>query len=305
MKRLLRPLSLVALLLTVPSFDIPPAAISPFASGAPVVLDVPDEDPVKRFMEAASDSALTILNGNLWMLPGGLSVDKEARIDRFVAYARRLMPDVITLQEVWTTDLVAYLKTRFPEFDVVASGRGGLFNRGGLVTLTRMPVDSSAFTPFESHTAASLAEQQAGKGYLIVRLRTPFFRACVVNTHLYAPFLAHEQALVEQQFETLKRAGQAGYYFIVGDLNLARPAFERLNGSFFVTEDDSSHTIDPANPYRRRGTNTHSPRNTERGKIDRLLMPRAFAAAFTLRAMLIREPVVSDHYLLAYRVEHP
>ena len=236
------------------------------------------------------------------MLPGGLSIDKEQRIDRFVSYARQLMPHVITLQEIWTTDLVAYLKVRFPEFHVVASGEGGPVNAAGLVTLSRVSSDSAAFTPFAVARDASLIEKRAGKGYLTVRVATPAFKARIVNTHLYAPTCQQDQAFVAAQFNTLKQIDTNDYTFIVGDLNLAQRDFERLNDSFFVTEKDTSHTVNPANPYTRLGVNARKKRRSY--KIDRLLMPQAHAGRFAVRSMLIHEPVVSDHYLLAYRIEY-
>ncbi len=279
------------------SFDTPPETISPYASGVPVTLDLPDDDMVKMFMTTASDSVLTILNGNLWMLPAGFADDKEERIDLFVAYARELMPHVITLQEIWTKNQVRYLKKRFPDYQIFASGRRGPLNRGGLVTMTRVPTDSAGFSRFELERGASRLERNARKGYLTVRINTPAFKACIVNTHLYAPTKEKEQAFARAQFETLKNLNLKDDYFIVGDLNLPQKPFERLNASFFTTERDTLHTVDPINKYR-------DGKKTKSYKVDRFLMPQAYADRCALRSMLIREPVVSDHYMLAYRIEH-
>ncbi len=273
----------------------------PVAGSASGASDLADDDLVKRFMTTVSDSVLTVLNGNLWMLPGGFAVDKEERIDRFVAYARYLMPHVITLQEIWTKNQVTYLKRRFPEYHVFASGSGGPFNKAGLVTLTRIPSDSVAFSAFDIGKGASLVEKQARKGYLTVRLETPVFRASIVNTHLYSPGNRREHALVAEQFERLKRLHLGGYYFIVGDLNLAQSAFDRLNDFFFLTEADTAHTVEPGNRYRSLGVNAI--RKVKSLKGDRMLMPQTLAWHFSLRSMLIREPVVSDHYMLAYRIK--
>ncbi len=65
----------------------------PVAGSASGASDLADDD--LGFMTTVSDSVLTVLNGNLWMLPGGFAVDKEERIDRFVAYARHLMPQTL------------------------------------------------------------------------------------------------------------------------------------------------------------------------------------------------------------------
>lgn len=284
------------------SFDTPPTPFNP-ATLTGGVFDVRASEEVKRFMATTSDSVLTILNGNLWMLPGGLSIDKEERIDRFVSYARQLMPHVITVQEVWTMDVVAYLKTRFPEFHVVASGQKGPVNEAGLVTLSRVPSDSTAFSAFAVAEEASLLEKQAGKGYLTVRMKTPTFEACIINTHLYSPTRHQEQTFVAEQFNTLKQIDTNGYTFIVGDLNLAQRAFERLNASFFLTEQDTSYTVDLTNKYRSRGANTGASKKGNSYKVDRLLMPKAHAEHFSLESMLIRDPIVSDHYMLAYRIE--
>ena len=292
----------VFILAVIFSFDTPPEDFNPntLTDGA---FDVRANEDVRQFMTTATDSTLTILNGNLWMLPGGLSIDKEQRIDRFVSYARQLMPHVITLQEIWTTDLVAYLKVRFPEFHVVASGEGGPVNAAGLVTLSRVSSDSAAFTPFAVARDASLIEKRAGKGYLTVRVATPAFKARIVNTHLYAPTCQQDQAFVAAQFNTLKQIDTNDYTFIVGDLNLAQRDFERLNDSFFVTEKDTSYTVDPTNKYRNRGSNAVRAKKTDSYKVDRLLMPQAHGEHFSLKSMLIRDPIVSDHYMLAYRIE--
>ena len=300
-KKYLFRLLFAGLLAATLSFDIPPEPISPHARNAPITVDGRDDDTVKRLMTAASDSALTILNGNLWMLPARFSTDKEERIDRFVTYARALMPHVITLQEVWTKNQVKYLKKRFPEYRVHTPGGRGPFNKAGLVTLTRIPTDSVAFSAFEVSRGASRLERQAKKGYLIVRLQAGSIKACIINTHLYAPTNERERAFAVKQFKTLKRLAPKGNYFIVGDLNLTQKTFERLNDSFFVTERDTAHTVDAANIYRSRGANSN--KETPGYKVDRLLMPHAHANRFVLRSMLIREPVVSDHYLLAYRIE--
>ena len=284
------------------SFDTPPEDFHPTTlTGG--VFDVRANEEIKRFMATASDSVLTILNGNLWMLPGGLSIDKEERIDRFISYARQLMPHVITLQEVWTMDLVAYLESRFPEFHVVASGQGGSVNTAGLVTLSRVPSDSTAFSAFPVAQGASLLEKQARKGYLTVHLEMPTFKASIINTHLYSPTCEQDQAFVAHQFNTLKQIDTSGYTFIVGDLNLAQQAFERLNDSFFLTEQDTSYTVDPTNKYRSRGSNSIRAKKVDSYKVDRLLMPQAHGEHFSLKSMLIRDPIVSDHYLLAYRIE--
>lgn len=269
----------------------------------PVADRYDDDDAVERFMTVSSDSVLTVLNGNLWMLPGLLAVEKEERFEQFVSYAHRLMPHVITLQEIWTKNQITYLKRRFPEYRVIASGSGPLFNEAGLVTLTRIPSDSVVFSAFDTGRGASLIEKRARKGYLAVWLETPAFKACLINTHLYSPVPGNRQehALVAEQFETLKRRRWGGDYFVVGDFNLAQSAFDRLNASYFLTEEDTSHTVEPGNAYRSLGVNRS--RKKKSLKSDRMLMPRALARRFSLHAMLIREPVVSDHYLLAYRVE--
>ncbi len=291
----------VAFLFIGLSFSTAPERIGTAEGSASPAHDVGDDEMVKRFMTTASDSVLTILNGNLWMLPGTLAIDQQERIDRFVTYARQLMPHVITLQEIWTKNQVTYLKRRFPEYQLFASGSRKPFNEAGLVTLTRIPSDSVTFSVFDVGRGASPLEQRAQKGYLTVRLETATFKACVINTHLYSPGSPREHALVADQFETLKRFSTGGSYFIVGDLNLAQPAFDRLNDSFFLTEEDTSHTVTPGNRYRSFGVNAS--RRMKSLKSDRMLIPQALAWRFTLQSMLIREPVVSDHYLLAYRIE--
>ena len=160
-----------------------------------------------------------------------------------------------------------------------------------------------AFSAFPVAEEASLLEKQARKGYLTVHLGTPTFKASIINTHLYSPTCQQEQAFVAHQFNTLKQIDTSGYTFIVGDLNLAQQAFERLNDSFFLTEQDTSYTVDPINKYRSRGSNSIRAKKVDSYKVDRLLMPQAHGEHFSLKSMLIRDPIVSDHYLLAYRIE--
>ena len=68
----------------------------------------------------------------------------------------------------------------------------------------------------------------------------------------------------------------------------------------YNAESDTAFTVDPKNQYRSRGVN--AARAVKSLKSDRMLIPRVLAGRFSLHAMLLREPVVSDHYLMAYRI---
>lgn len=130
---------------------------------------------------------------NLWALPEPLGRDVQERID---AVGRRLPAldlDVIAFQEVWTRDAADRLRAAGRRAGLEHSWFGdGPFGDGGLLLLSRLPVDEVRFEAYAvtgaPEKAAANLEYLSGKGFATARLRTPAGPLVLVNTHLHARY---------------------------------------------------------------------------------------------------------------------
>jgi endonuclease/exonuclease/phosphatase family metal-dependent hydrolase len=262
-------------------------AVRTATSGSIPQLQSPDAAPVRR---------LTVLNANLWMLPGPLAADKRVRLDRFVRFARQRQPDIITLQEVWTRRMVAKITRAFPEYTPSTCAMGSVWNRGGLLTLTRPATLSSYFTRFDRGDGVGAVEFIAGKGYLVTVVALPGGPVGVINVHLFAPPRPDRVDIAERQLHELLRQDPGCPYFVVGDLNLRADSVDEIAGSRFLGDDAHGYTIDPHNPYTQWGFNALPVAS----KIDRLLVPEILADDTEIAASVLAVPTVSDHSMTSY-----
>lgn len=133
---------------------------------------------------------------NVWAVavgPFDVADDVDARLQ---ALARRLGAntddvDVVLLQEVWKDDarqsLLSHpgVAAEFPfQVDAVAATGGS-----GLVVLSRFPIESATFHPFEEAGSAWKfweGDALSGKGVLATRVRVGARTLQVANTHLIA-----------------------------------------------------------------------------------------------------------------------
>jgi endonuclease/exonuclease/phosphatase family metal-dependent hydrolase len=130
---------------------------------------------------------------NAWALPEPLGRDVKARLHAIGERLPTLDLDVIAFQEIWTKDAAKRLRK--------AGRAAGLehcwfdddtFAGGGLLVLSRLPIDSVHFEPFEvrgeAERVASNLEFLSGKGFATIQLATPAGPFLLVNTHLHARY---------------------------------------------------------------------------------------------------------------------
>jgi endonuclease/exonuclease/phosphatase family metal-dependent hydrolase len=273
--------------------------------------------------ELAEGGGLTILQGNLWMLPVRpllvpfeFATDRPARLERLIAAVHACRPAVVLLQEVFERSAVDLLEQHLPDYEVMTSGETdftGTVNSSGLVTLTRLRVDGARFQAFAplppGHTTY---EVMARKGILATEVRTDDFEATVLNVHLYGSRHPAEAPVrrAEQLAEVLSLVAdleQDGRRVLVGgDFNIVREDLaSRLPDGWAMSQ--HGPTYDPSrNPYAVQGANDtahHWQQRLERigGRaIDFLLTPPS--ARVRLSSQVLDDLVVSDHQFIHHTV---
>jgi endonuclease/exonuclease/phosphatase family metal-dependent hydrolase len=133
---------------------------------------------------------------NAWAIPEPIGRDVQERIDAIGKRLPSLDLDVIAFQEVWYAGVSKSLRD--------AGRRAGLehcwfgddtFGDGGLLVLSRLPIEDVRFEPFAVRGAAEKVaanlEFVSGKGFATIRLTTPVGPVVLVNTHLHARYTRH------------------------------------------------------------------------------------------------------------------
>ncbi|MGD2046222.1 MAG: endonuclease/exonuclease/phosphatase family protein [Gemmatimonadota bacterium] len=267
--------------------------------------------------------SLTVLQGNLWMLPVrpllvpyAFSTDREARLGRLVSAVRECRPDVIILQEIFERSVARLIADNLPEYHAVTSGETdftGTVNTSGLMTLTRLPVGETRFHAFGPLASGSPAyEMIAGKGALAVDLRDGDMDLTILNVHLFgsqypANAGAERSGQLEEVLDFVARLEREGRRVLIGgDFNIPRDELAaRLPGGWAMSQHGA--TYDPVhNPYTVQGANdtegNREDRRLGRGTrtIDFLLAPPD--AGVTLSSRIMHSLVISDHEFLHHVV---
>ncbi len=129
---------------------------------------------------------------NVWALPEPIGRDVQVRIDAIGARLPDLGLDVVAFQEVWTRDAAARLLRAGERAGLVHGWYGdGTFGKGGLLVLSRLPIEEVHFEAYSVTGAAEKAanlEYLSGKGFATVRLETPSGPLVLVTTHLHARY---------------------------------------------------------------------------------------------------------------------
>jgi endonuclease/exonuclease/phosphatase family metal-dependent hydrolase len=273
--------------------------------------------------ELAERGGVTILQGNLWMLPVRpllvpfeFATDRPARLERLISAVHACRPAIVLLQEVFERSAVDLLERHLPDYEVVTSGEAdftGTVNSSGLVTLTRLRVEGARFQAFAplplGHTTYEL---MARKGILTTRVRTDDFEATVLNVHLYGSRHPAEAPIrrAEQLAEVLRLVSdleQDGRRVLVGgDFNIAREELaSRLPDGWAMSQ--HGPTYDPGrNPYAVQGANDTAHHWEQQlhevgGRaIDFLLTPPS--ARVRLSSQVLDDLVVSDHQFIHHTV---
>jgi len=115
----------------------------------------------------------------------------------------QLSPQLATFQEAYDTGSIRNLRQSLPQYQFALSGSEDIFNRGGLVTISRKPILRSFYIPFKKQGAVfsrrtllspQLSDRFAGKGYLVIETES----VIVINVHFTALYLK------SKSLETLK-----------------------------------------------------------------------------------------------------
>lgn len=283
-------------------------------------LDIRDDQTVDcPTVHAGDDATLTVLQGNLWMLPArpllapfAASTDRGARLERLVHAIRTCRPAVVILQEVFDRSMVGLIAEHLPGYRAVSSGKTDFtrtMNASGLLTLTRLPVEDVRYRAFSPLPHGSrFYEVMARKGVLAVDVDAGGFAATILNVHLYGARVPTDVAPENrrrQLEEVLSMAreleAQGRRVLVGGDFNLPR---EQLASELPDGWRISQHgpTYDPArNPYTERGPNKYLNREDRVPRtIDFLLT--APGAGVELSSEILTTLVVSDHELLHHVV---
>lgn len=177
---------------------------------------------------------LTILTMNCLGLPLPLP-GVRGRLRALGAALANSNADVACLQEVGRWRYLPLLRSDEKRWPTAVATPHGYAPKGGLVTLTRSPVERCDYHVFrERGSAASLhaAERYQGKGVLVTSLMIDTLPVVVLNTHLAANYAANwsytnpyakvERAQLRQVAEVVESLPHDALVIVAGDFNVPR-----------------------------------------------------------------------------------
>ena len=113
--------------------------------------------------------SLKLVTFNIWGLPSWMTGAPSGRYPRIAREIERLDPDVVLLQEAWTSKA----RKSIPHgswFVARAAGQHTFFQQTGLVTLSKFPVLGGEFYPF---SRAAFPDRFVNKGVLKITVQMP------------------------------------------------------------------------------------------------------------------------------------
>lgn len=232
----------------------------------------------------------------MWLLPWPFSIDKQQRIEGLVRLIKIHQPDVVHLQEVWLNSDKAKIIKALPDYFAL-SAKNWLYNKSGLVTLTKIKPIASRSYFFKKNKNYNIQERLANKGWLHCRVQFAGQLLNFINLHLYDPQHTENLYIVDGQFKKLKKFCSTGDYLLAGDFNLADYELAKLNEDFFEIEKDKAWTLDEASPYSQSRFNKKGRVNM---KADYFLSRAQTAKIEIAEFLLIKEPAISNHYPILY-----
>jgi endonuclease/exonuclease/phosphatase family metal-dependent hydrolase len=147
--------------------------------------------------------------------------------------------DIICLQEVQFSGFLPLLRRSFASFPHLIYQPYWHAPKGGLVTLSRWPVERVDFIPFREHGpwwyTPALADWLLHKGMLVTRIVVGGTPVVVVNTHLLANysgdwspgnrFARHQREQLQRLVEVVNGVDRRLPLVIAGDFNVPRGAW--------------------------------------------------------------------------------
>jgi endonuclease/exonuclease/phosphatase family metal-dependent hydrolase len=151
------------------------------ASNHPAPLHI--EHPVAQASASIKPPAsLKLVTYNIWGLPSWMTGASPGRYPMIARELERLDPDLILLQEAWTTRAKGAAPSKAHLAVAHAAGQHTFFQQSGLVTVSRFPIIGGQFYPF---THAAFPDRFVNKGVLKITVELPDGRLLNVwNVHL-------------------------------------------------------------------------------------------------------------------------
>ena len=136
---------------------------------------------------------LRVLTLNVWALPLGVAQDVSARLAAIGERLPELDADLVALQEVWTSEardslLAAGRRAGYEHVWHKPEVTGG----SGLLLLSRLEILGASFARFlvrGKPERLDHSDYYSGKGFALIRVKTPTGPLSVLNTHLHARYL--------------------------------------------------------------------------------------------------------------------
>ncbi|MFA5051914.1 MAG: endonuclease/exonuclease/phosphatase family protein [Patescibacteria group bacterium] len=236
---------------------------------------------------------LKIATFNFWGLPWPFSVRRVARLRMLADLVSRERFDIVACQEVWLRQDIRRLRRWLPEYQL-CDQCPCLFNRSGLIFLSRLPLSCGLFLPYDMPVISW--EFPSKKGILraqIVINGQPFQ---IINTHvLYTPN-ATQTRLQKRQLDQLIDVLDNRPTFLFGDFNREFDAMH-LPEHFSLISENTKPSISMTNRFAKMRLN-------KIGMSDRL--PDYIFVNFPVRSArsyFINRPIISDHYPVVAEVD--
>lgn len=239
---------------------------------------------------------ITIFNLNTWLLPTPFSKDKKRRIIDLIALLKKLNPDIAALQEVARKRYIGLFKKELDNYYFTYNQKGRVWNKPGLLTLTKKKPISSKFVQFRIRKKRNMMTRLVGQGFFEIKLSKDVY---MYNVHLHPD--DWKDTLTFEQFEFLKsKIKKHKLCFVCGDLNMNFKDFEKLNNGFFESVDSVGNTFSWYNMYVKKWWERNV---TADKKLDYILVRNPDKKKIVFNSRAIRKPILSDHYGIYSEIE--
>ncbi len=226
---------------------------------------------------------------NCWLLPFGFSRKNKFRKEEIVSAIQRKNPDIVALQEVWLIKDVNYFKEHLKKYHSLYSD-SRLFNKSGLLTLTKIKPSESKRFIFPIEKKSSFIESFASKGVHSLNLDFKGKKIHIINVHLYFPIKKEDKLIDFAELGFLKKLIKKDT-IVLGDLNLTYKTMRRWGKGNFFKLGNRKPTYSSNDLYAKKYADK---RKFFRDKIDYSLLPKNSKLKLSSKPMT--EPVLSDHY---------
>ncbi len=264
------------------------------------------------------NGALSIISYNTWGLPISLSGhDQERRFDDMGKALMDINADIIALQETFHPELRSTLLQdlhkeyySYSNYRINRSilGLAQMDYYGGLMTLSKYPIEKEVFFPFPITESTSFIEKTGAKGFLLSKIKYGDQYIYVVNTHLYAGNNPHAEKQRKIQMEYMhnilnQQCLQDEILVLAGDFNIHHPCVAPSVVYDMITQEYNymdSKPIITHHDYTMDGEhNPFASRKEPKTKLDYIFTTAKFGEQFNIknqeRIMTHKRPF-SDHF---------